>query len=41
MDDNNGFRLSVGSISDNSMQLRSAITFEGKPGTFVYNFVKK
>ncbi|MEO6723061.1 MAG: hypothetical protein ABIN67_22035 [Ferruginibacter sp.] len=41
MDDNNGFRLSVGALSENTMQLRSSITFEGKSGTFVYNFVKK
>jgi len=41
LDDNNGFRLKVGTVTDNSMQLRSAITFEGKPGTFIYNFVKR
>ena len=41
MDDNNGFRLKVGTITDNTMQLKSDITFEGKPGTFIYNFVKR
>ncbi len=41
MDDNNGFRLSVTMLDDNTMQLKSAITFEGKPGNLVYNFVKK
>ena len=41
MDDDNGFRLSLTMPDDNTMQLRSAITFEGKPGFIVYNFVKK
>ncbi len=41
MDDNNGFRLSVTMLDNNTMQLKSAITFEGKPGNIVYNFVKK
>lgn len=41
MDDNNGFRLSVTSLNDNTMQMKSAITFEGKPGNIVYNFVRK
>ena len=41
MDDNDGFRLDVGAFSGNTMQLKSSITFEGKAGTFVYNFVKK
>ena len=41
MDDNNGFRLGVASLTDNSMQLKSAITFEGKPVNIVYNFIKK
>ncbi len=40
MDDNDGYRLSVASLSDTNMQLTSAITFEGKPATIVYNFVK-
>lgn len=41
MDDNNGFRLSVTMLEGSTMQLKSAITFEGKPGNIVYNFVKK
>ena len=41
MDDNNGFRLTVSMIDGSSMQLKSAITFEGKPGNIVYNFTKK
>ena len=40
MDDNDGFRLSVASLTDRSMQLKSAITFEGRPATIVYNFIK-
>lgn len=41
MDDNNGFRLGITMLEGNTMQLKSAITFEGKPGNIVYNFVKK
>ena len=41
LDDNNGFRLSITMAGDNTMQLKSAITFEGKPGNIVYNFIKK
>lgn len=41
MDDNNGFRLIVSMLEGRTMQLKSAITFEGKPGNLVYNFVKK
>jgi hypothetical protein len=41
MDDNNGFRLDVGTLTETTMQLKSAITFEGKAGNIVYNFVKK
>lgn len=41
MDDNNGFRLSIVSLDANSMRLRSAITFEGRPAALIYNFVKK
>ena len=40
LDDNDGFRLSVSSLTGTDMQLKSAITFEGKPATIVYNFVK-
>ena len=41
VDDNNGFRLNVTMLEGGNMQLKSAITFEGKPGNIVYNFVKK
>ncbi|MEO5889997.1 MAG: hypothetical protein ABIQ31_07060 [Ferruginibacter sp.] len=41
MDDSNGFKLSVTMLDKNSMQLKSVITFEEKPGNIVYNFVKK
>ena len=41
MDDNNGFRMAVGALTETTMQLKSAITFEGKAGSIVYNFVKK
>lgn len=41
MDDNNGFRLSITMPDANTMQLKSAISFEGKPVNIVYNFVKK
>jgi len=40
MDDNNGYRLSVASLTDTNMQLKSDIIFEGKPAAIVYNFVK-
>lgn len=35
-----GFKFTVVNVSDNSMQLRSDITFEGKPAAFIYNFTK-
>jgi len=41
MDDNNGFRMAVGVVTETTMQLKSAITFEGKAGNIVYNFVRK
>jgi hypothetical protein len=41
LDDNNGYRLNIGAVSDTSMQLKSAITYQGKPVTLLYNFVKK
>lgn len=41
MDDKDGFRLSITALEGNTMQLKSAITFEQKPGNIVYNFVKK
>lgn len=41
MDTDEGFRLEIAGLTDNTMQLKSHITFEGKPATYVYNFVKK
>ena len=41
LDDNSGFRLTVSTLNNTTMQLRSAITFEGKPGNIIYNFIKK
>lgn len=40
LDDNNGYRLSMGSISGDSMELKSAITYAGNPVTVVYKFIK-
>lgn len=41
IDDNGGgFRFTIVNIDKTSMQLRSDITFEGKPASFIYNFVK-
>ena len=35
-----GFRFTILSADNNSMKLRNDITFEGKPASFIYNFVK-
>lgn len=40
VDDGGGFRFTVVQLEDNVMQLRSNITFEGKPASLVYNFVR-
>lgn len=40
MDDNNGYRLNISNISTDSMELKSAITYEGNPVTVVYKFIK-
>jgi hypothetical protein len=40
MDDNNGYRLTIVALTESSMQLKSAITYEGKPVNIVYNFIK-
>jgi Lipocalin-like domain len=40
MDDNNGYRLSMSSLTDSSMQLKSDISYEGKPVAVIYNFTK-
>ncbi len=41
LDNGDGFRLEITSLSKTSMQLKSHITFEDKPAAYVYNFVKK
>ncbi len=41
LDDNNGYRLAITSLSGNSMKLTSPIKFDNKPVNIVYNFVKK
>lgn len=41
MDNGEGFRLEIAQLNGNTMQLKSHITFEGKPAAYVYNFVKK
>lgn len=40
IDEGGGFRFTIVQVNDNSMQLRSDITFEGKPASFIYNFVR-
>lgn len=40
IDDGGGFRFSIVKLDNNTMQLRSDITFEGRPASFVYNFVR-
>jgi hypothetical protein len=35
-----GFRFNILNLDANNMQLKSDITFEGKPASFIYNFVK-
>ena len=40
IDNNEGFRLEIALLSATNMQLKSHITFEGKPAAYIYNFVK-
>jgi Lipocalin-like domain len=40
VDDGGGFRFEIIQLDDHSMQLKSTITFENKPASFIYNFVK-
>jgi hypothetical protein len=35
-----GFKFTVVNLTNNNMQLRSDITFEGKPAAFIYNFTR-
>ncbi len=40
IDDGGGFRFTILKLDNYNMQLRSDITFEGKPASFIYNFVR-
>jgi Lipocalin-like domain len=35
-----GYRFTIVKLDDTSMQLRNDVTFEGKPASFIYNFVR-
>lgn len=35
-----GFRFTIITLEKNTMQIKSDINFEGKPASFIYNFVK-
>lgn len=37
---NAGYRFTIVKLDDKSMQLRNDISFEGKPASFIYNFVR-
>ncbi|HSN61441.1 MAG TPA: hypothetical protein VLR49_10930, partial [Ferruginibacter sp.] len=37
---NAGYRFTILQLDNTKMQLRSDVTFEGKPASFIYNFVK-
>lgn len=41
LDNGEGFRLEIAQLTTTKMQLKSHIIFEGKPASYVYNFVKK
>lgn len=38
--DEGGFRFTIVQLDGRTMQLRNDLTFEGKPASFIYNFVK-
>jgi Lipocalin-like domain len=40
IDDGNGFRFTIAQLDKNTMQLKSAITFENRPATVIYNFAR-
>ena len=40
MDDGAGFRFTIVQLDNNTMQLRSSITFENKPASLLFNFVR-
>lgn len=35
-----GYRFTIVKLDDTNMQLRNDVTFEGKPASFIYNFVR-
>jgi len=35
-----GYRFTILQLDNTSMQLRNDVTFEGKPASFIYNFIK-
>ncbi len=39
-DEGDGFRFTIMQLDNNTMQLRSNITFENKPASLIYNFVR-
>jgi len=41
LDENNGYRLSVSSLTDSSMTLQSPISYNNKQVNIIYNFLKK
>ncbi|MFI5129285.1 MAG: DUF5004 domain-containing protein [Chitinophagales bacterium] len=40
MDDGDGFRFTIVQLDKNTMQLKSAITFENRPAAVIYNFTR-
>ena len=40
IDAGGGFRFTIVSLDEKKMQVRSDINFEGKPASFIYNFVR-
>ncbi len=40
LDDNNGYRLRIASLTDHIMELQSSITYNTRPVTITYNFEK-
>ena len=40
IDEGGGFRFTVLQLDDKVMKLKSDITFEGRPASFIYNFVR-
>ena len=37
---NSGYRFTVVQLDNSTLKLRSDVTFEGKPASFIYNFVR-